>query len=1500
MVREGAQAGGSRKLRRALKGVESRFRPAVLSGRDAERAATVYRRALLLALREDPALARDLFDRYDARLPAAGYASAFGAAETGQLHALGGHFDRTVLALVIDVADRLGDHGIRRRARQTLARLMGWAADAEGLVSWLRGLSDRGALDEIVMTEALDAHIARTSLGRDAALWSAFFDQLPDELIPDRFDVRLFLGWGSDVARLADTPARKRDAVACCAQSSWLGDVQAGLELAEADGDHETALRLAERAGELILAEGEAGEALQYFEWAGRQDRVSHCHEQLGDLPAALETCPADEPDRLARLAAQCRTEIDSLMAQGDHTRAVRRIRAVLDRLEQAEPADAVARRRDELEGLRQAVTADGRRRLQRLLHAASDDDGRRSVHREWSSFEEEAGEPLEAARHAEDAEEHYRAHRLYQVAERYGDADRVLHDDDSPEGLAARAAAREAGGDLLGAARLHEQAGHHAEAIALYERADDPMAAARCLIRWRGDEAVEDPRLAGFLRRAGDIEELVRLCLDALARRGSASHAGSVLRSLVDDETTVTGSVRQQVLDAMEAVSAADRGVFEERVGQWAVRAKKEVDSRFSRIWGMDLGTSNCVAAVYDKTLQRPVACPRSQQPPFASTLSVTEEREEIVGLSADAVLAPRIIGHASDAKRRMGGRDPFTIGDRTYSPEEVSARLVGHARILVEAFLAARVRETITDLAHAELGEIRDEWLDWAAERYDLTLSRPRVIVTTPANFPNNAKAATRNACKIAGVDLVRLIHEPTAACMTVSRQRLLDGRVAVLDLGAGTLDASLVEVGDNVYEVERVSGNPAYGGRDFDRAVADFLADRLRGEGVDVPVRSLERQRLEIAAEHLKIALSSQEEADYTLHSFLDRPSVRVELTRADLAELLAGPLGTLRTVCEKVGKEWRQSAGGPQHLVLVGGPMLSPLVSGVAERAFGCRRTGYPDPSTVVAFGAALQGAVLSEDIQDMLLLDVTPLPIGISVVDRENGGQRFDRLVEANAKIPLQRSDVYSTAEDNQKNVHIQVYNGGQLDPRSRIGECLLEGIPPKPRGEPQIEVTFEIDVSCVLHVTAVDKATGRKASVRITDPTLLSPREIQEMTQRQARQRDWEESRRTLRDLMDAAAGLEPERLCHEFRDRLAAYRPTRAPLDRNSQRLLTEMYGNEGTEVESELLSLRGPLRDLTVTARHFLDRARTVDQADAGRHLSGQLAEHLDRTRQSMARMVAWNDLLAALAAADADPLRRFRALHDAGDHQRALRALEQLTEPLSDPEDLRRRLSCLAGVGDLARYQETLLADAPRLPAIVLDRDHPEPYLAAARPALVRVLDGNGREGVGFLVSDRHVLAGGRWPEQSLSGLAVRMAAGTRTVLSVFRPDSSAIDASVVLLDEPVPGWPLRLGFPRLTTIGSEVWGPASDQMLVTGMVQGIEEFSEYGLKLFRTDLELPPEAGGWPLLNELGEVIGLLVQRATGTATFAISVDSLAPLLAGAGFGLSEPGGEGTPR
>ncbi|MFD3466334.1 hypothetical protein ACFWWM_08205 [Streptomyces sp. NPDC058682] len=454
--------GRPRSLRKALKVVEQTFRPALLTGRDLDQAAEAFGRALVEALEHDPALAADLLERPGRRLPAEGYAAALGPARRAALHEVVGHGDRTVLTVIAEAAGRAGDLALERAAGGRLAVLAGEQDTADSLVSLLRRRQDAGLLDLDTATQALRAYTARAALAHDAALWGAFFDHLADPLVPDLYPVKLFLGRGGDAVRLADNPVRKREALDCCAASQHLDDVLAALELARTEGWSERARDFHERAGELLLAAGRPAEALAHCEQAGRRDLVSHCHEQLGDHRSALAACPAQEPDRLASLAAACHPDIDDQVQRGDRIAALGLVSDILGQLERAaRPTERVAGAAAELQGLRAAVVAVERRRLDDLLRRAPAED-RPTVHLEWSRFEEAAGHPAEAAGHAEDAGDLYRAHTLFRKAERFGDADRVLKSEDSAEGRAARAASREAGGDLLGAARLHEQDGRY------------------------------------------------------------------------------------------------------------------------------------------------------------------------------------------------------------------------------------------------------------------------------------------------------------------------------------------------------------------------------------------------------------------------------------------------------------------------------------------------------------------------------------------------------------------------------------------------------------------------------------------------------------------------------------------------------------------------------------------------------------------------------------------------------------------------------------------------------------------------------------------------------------------------------------------------------------------------------------------------------------------------------------------------------------------------------
>jgi molecular chaperone DnaK len=1494
-----------RRLRKDVGRLEAASVAQFSEPKTAGRLARDYGRVLRLALRLDPPLASRLFRDYDTRISADRYPLAFGPADAGQLAGLASRDDRHVLAVVFELATRLGLEALQRDARDRLADVLGRHGDANLLVAQLQRWQDMGLLDAGTLTRSLRAFVARSPLTDEAHLWSSFLAQLPEALLPELFEVRLFLGRGADAVALADTRDRKQRAIDCCALSPRLADVRAGLELARDLEEPDAVRKLAERAAGLLFDAARFADALTLYQEAGRGDRASECHERLGQFAEALASCPGDQPDRIAHLAGLCLPGIDELVQREEFDAAARQADQVVADLERAAPVtEAVTSRAEEAASLRAGVLAVGREHFGALAARAAPAD-RRAAYAAWSRFEEQAGELSRAAELAEDCGERYRAHRLYRRDGRFGEADRVLKGENSADGLVARAGARQAGGDLVGAARLYEEAGRSGDALPLYEQAEEHAAAARCLIRMRGDAAIEDPRLAAWLRSAGDLDELVLLCLREARRPGAGSAAVEELRRLQAD-SAVPPLLASDVDSVLAALGVQPLRRFEERAQGWVARARAEIDRRFAGIWGLDLGTTTCAVAIYDTSTRQPVLCPWKGNVQFAATLAVDSRGNELVGLAGEELLADWLAGHVSDSKRSMGSTTAYRISGRRYRSEDVAARLIGHARGLVESFLAARVRERVGELARAELGEVRDEWLVSAEQQHDLRLERPRAIVTIPAYFTNNQKHATRDACEIAGVDLVRMIHEPTAASMTAARERRLAGRIVVVDLGAGTLDLSFLEVDENAYDVLQVVGDTKFGGRDFDARIGMALTGKLEAQGITMPQAEVARRRMQVAAEYLKISLSSQDQASYTLLGFVGNTDVRLELSRAELAAILAEPLGKLRQTCAGLKKSLTEQ---PEHLIAVGGPMLSPLVTDVIESVFGMRRTQVPDPRTAVARGAALQAATLDGKLEEPVLLDVTPLPLGIQSVDGADKDKKtFSMIIDRNTHIPVERQQVYTTAEDNQPAVDIEIYNG-QLDPGSKIGQFRLDGIPPAKAGTPQIEVTFAIDASCVLTVTARDKGTGRSKSILVTDTTLLSPGERDEMTRRYRQQRDLEKLRQRLPRLIADATADDGEASWREFRDRLAAHRPSGTSLTAETERLLGEMF-NEANEVEVELRLVQGPLRDLAANATRFLEREGRAGDLTEGEHLERELRGHLERLRPLLRRLAGWTSLLVRLAMAGGDPLSRFRSYHDAGEYARALRALAELRGGLDRPDDVRRQLRCVAEVGDADGYRRLLAANAALLGIAVADPDRPELLARRIAWAMVRVsVPPTGRaEGSGFLISDRlvvtsrHLLAwpaGGRRAAAEAGQVAVGLTAGPAAVEHLILPDAPHIDVALLRLAEPASAAPLRLGYPDLVRVGDKVHAvtrePAEAEQagLVTGLVDGFETFPEQDLRLFRTGLRLEPGCSGGPLLNDLGEVIGVLTIRERSgrgfpDAAFALTIDALNPLLTRAGF------------
>ncbi|EIV92596.1 molecular chaperone [Frankia sp. QA3] len=1516
-------------------------------------------------------LAVCLFTCFDSRVPADLHATALGSDEARMTAVLerGG---REAFSVVTELSVRLGWPAALATARGRLPVVLRRESDPAVLTAVLLRCADLRMLDRDLLAQVLRDHCAPGALDRAAQVWSAFFAYLPVDLLPPLFEVHRFLGRGADAVRLADSAARVQTALDCCLRSPRVDDAVAGLALAERSGAQAPILRaLREHAAELHFGAGRYAEALPLFRDADRPHRLSVCLEALGRVAQALDCCPSNDPERIARLVDLALPAVDAAVRRAAYAEAAGRIRELLGHLDRAaSPGDGAGvnaadpaisqgkldAQREDVAARLTAVQVTGRRYFADRLETAATAGERATVNAALSQFEEANGDWPSAALAAEKAGDPYRAHLLYRRAEQFGQADRVLRDDTSPGGLAARAASAQAGGDTLAAARLYEQAGQGEQAAELFAAAGELATAASALLRAHGDSALADPRLGDFLRRAGDADQLVRLCLRVLEPSASSSPGAGVVTVAVEElrrlraDGLVPTALAGEVEAALVEVDVDRRRPFEERAAEWVAAARAEVDRRFAGIWGLDLGTSTCSAAIYDTVRGAAVSCSGGGEAQFAATLSLDADGNEVVGLSGEETLTDRLLGHMSGAKRRMGTSTVYRVRDRTYRPEEIAARLIRHARGLVEDHLAAQVRERVGELSRAELGVVPDDWLIWLEANHDLRLERGRAVLTIPAYFQNNQKHATRDACAIAGVELVRLLHEPTAACMSEARQRRLAGQVVVVDLGAGTLDVSVLDVDDDMYEVQGVTGDTAYGGRDFDDAIRGALVSRLEQRGMRAPAAGRAGQRLTVAAEHLKISLSSRRQADYALVGFDRGADVFLELDRNELAEILAGSLRVLREVCARVRSELAER---PRHLVLVGGPMLSPVVRAVVEEVFDAHQTMVADPRTAVSGGAAILAAVLDGRLRERVLLDVTPLPLGIRAFE-EDDRETFSVLVEAGTHIPVERKGVYSTHADDQTVIRVEIFNGS-LEATAKIGQFLLDGLRPAPRGQTRIEVTFALDASCVLEVTARDVATGRSETVRVDDTTLLPPAEREAMARRFARQREREraaaerdELRERLQALTVEARSDDGDELFRSFEDLLAGFRPPAAPIEAATQDMLAEMFNPAVRADAAADLRLAGQvLRDVARSATEYLARdTSTITHPgegtdgpgddgrgagdEEGRHLAAELERTLARRRDLLRWVRRRIALLESLAARDPDPLGLFRIRFGAGDHLGALRALG--AELPEDPRDLRRLLRCLAEVGDADRYRRTLLVAGDLLAVPLLDPSDPGAFAARIAPALVSVTttwpDGRRRIGRGFLVADRLVATNRHWlmdptDDRRLAAPADRVEVGhelwgTRAVGQVHAPAASGTDLVLLALREPAPARGLGLGHLRLLRLGDRVWttgtspwslprpgAPVPESpsdadgpgLLRDGTVEKFEHFPDEDLYLVQTGITLPAAASGGPLFNDSGEVVAVLtIPERPGTGAgpppaqsgvFALSADALVPLLAAAG-------------
>jgi molecular chaperone DnaK len=1260
------------------------------------------------------------------------------------------------------------------------------------------------------------------------------------------------------------------------------------------EGELRGAARCYERAGMYV-------EASAIYERLGDNEHASQAAESAGDLERALAF--AVKPERRLKLLIR----LERFIEAREYAAGVEKPDEYFDLIKtQAKQRLAVRMRAHDYGGAlelaalaeiepaeKQTIVLLGRQEFdQRIISAASQDD-LQTIYRDRIAFEEKAGHFEEAGKLAEEVlGDHLRASFLYEKANLYNRAieavsEQMAEQADGSAGSIRLAELHERGGNLLKAARLYETAGRYDKAAALFESARRFDQAIACYLK---TALPSQDVLARLYTAAGEYEKLTELYMTS--------------GSFPDLETALAVATTHQLTSHVRVIRermAAYLVGSEKDLERCFARAKDEICRAYSSIVGIDFGTTNSVAAIFNKASGKVEVILTAQGSELEpSYFGVDDDNHPIFGEAARlrSLTAPHCV--AARVKRNLGEKGSVSINGRRYGYEEVVANFLRQLRANAEAYVQAHVTERFHALLEQNNLKFPAEVLQAFLDKQPSCYHAQDVVLSVPAYFNDNQKRATRDSAEIAGLRVRRLLHEPTAAALAYCKQKPYSGTLTVIDLGGGTLDVSIVDIGEGVAEVRAVGGDPKLGGSDIDALLVQQVVKNIRelwGIEINEKTYPLEMARLQDACETLKVNLSSVTQGTLELAHFLNRPRYTYTLTRAELEALAAPVLTRVQAAIEATIKDYGAKV---DHFQLIGNATKMPAVIDLVKTTLPVKQLLGIDPGTAVATGAALEGAVLAGDSQQILLLDIVPYSLGVAAMREKDENETMSRLIEKNSTIPIAKSNVFSTKDDNQPNVHIKVYQGEAAQPQKNyfLGDFVLEGIPPAPARAPQIEVTFAIGADCILTVRAVDKATGNTRSIKIESAVVLSPHEKQTLRHYFAQKEasySFEESLEKVRSEIGALKSAchealdMAERAIHEFFERFherveinaRLYRAnpeqTRAIQDMFIQK---EQFVHGIPQYRDRFASILRSLQQAEARHLDFTDNdlvAKLQDRIDTLSNYK-QALENLNATVENdVIRLVAgWVQILEALEpdAAAMSPLEAANYHLVAGKANLAkdiLLSLAASTAGLTE-EAFCLLLKCQVQLGLREEYRDTHKRFGRLFGLVYPDFYRLNLYLKSVDDSIFMiqgVTQQHGILGSGFciapnlIVTNRHVLEG-------VAPFNVRIIGKQATYHTEELVLDPINDIAILRVSENLK--PLRLGEfsfvepgEQVLAIGFPMPGSAAhgeNLFISQGIVNSIRKIPASTERVIFIDTKIGSGMSGGPLINDLGEVVGMV--------------------------------------